>query len=67
MTHDAVKPLSETAYGEDGWLGLENVKVDARLGFYMDRWLLLVFGGVPWQVRLASRTSGTVNPVGATC
>ena len=51
MTHDAVAPLSETAYGADGWLGLENLHADARLGYYMDRWLLLVFGGIPWQVR----------------
>ena len=51
MTHDAVAPLSQTAYGADGWLGLENLHADARLGYYMDRWLLLVFGGIPWQVR----------------
>ena len=58
MTHDAVAPLSETAYGADGWLGLENLHADARLGYYMDRWLLLVFGGIPWQVRTQHRVAG---------
>ena len=59
MTHEAVAPLSETAYGADGWLGLENLHADARLGYYMDRWLLLVFGGIPWQVRTQHSVAGT--------
>ena len=48
LTNDAVAPITETAYGEmGGWKGyLEGVS----WGLYIDFALLLIFGGIPWQV-----------------
>ncbi|XP_074648202.1 high-affinity choline transporter 1-like [Tubulanus polymorphus] len=44
MTHEAVTPISETL---PQWIG----HLDSKLtGIYMDYGLLLIFGGIPWQV-----------------
>lgn len=48
LTHDAVTAITETANTENGgWKGyLEGVS----WGLYIDFALLLIFGGIPWQV-----------------
>ncbi|XP_041463012.1 high affinity choline transporter 1-like [Lytechinus variegatus] len=43
MTHEAVVPISET---KDEWLGEWDNKL---VGVWLDNWMLLIFGGVPWQ------------------
>ena len=52
MTHDAVSPIGSTAFGENGWLGAYNLSGDLNpyIGLYIDTGLLLIFGGIPWQV-----------------
>ncbi|XP_067937142.1 high-affinity choline transporter 1-like [Watersipora subatra] len=48
LTHDAVSPITETSmYDMGGWKGyLDGV----GWGLYIDFALLLIFGGIPWQV-----------------
>ncbi|CAH1794641.1 unnamed protein product [Owenia fusiformis] len=62
MTHAAVTPITETALpgnGTAGWVGTIAV---ADLGVWIDYALLLIFGGIPWQVYfqrvLSSRSAG---------
>lgn len=45
FSHEAVRPLSET---KSEWLG--TLSVDPTIGLYIDSYLLLIFGGIPWQV-----------------
>lgn len=45
LNHDAVVPLSETKWE---WLG--TLTIDPSIGLYIDSYLLLIFGGIPWQV-----------------
>ncbi len=50
FTHDAVSSITDTANG-DGWLG--RVVADGNnywIGNYIDSYLMLSFGGIPWQV-----------------
>ncbi|ELU16697.1 hypothetical protein CAPTEDRAFT_113629 [Capitella teleta] len=49
LTHEAVSSISSTAGGPDGWLGEDNLS-GKFIGLYIDSGLLLVFGGIPWQV-----------------
>ena len=52
LTHKAVTSISKTAYSDDvGWVGTNNLKADEWLGNWLDSALLLVFGGIPWQVK----------------
>ena len=45
-----VRPISETAYGENGWLGtLPNTP---WVGMYVDLAFQMILGGMPWQVGL---------------
>lgn len=45
MTNDAVSPLTTNA--TEVWIK----EVDpAHSGFYIDCYLVLIFGGIPWQV-----------------
>ena len=47
MTNDAVSPLTTNA--TEVWIK----DVDpVYSGFYIDCYLVLIFGGIPWQVRL---------------
>lgn len=48
MTHEHVTPIVESAMNTDSWLG--EVKLDASIGNYVDQGLMLIFGGIPWQV-----------------
>lgn len=48
MTHENVKPITETASG--GWFG--HLEAGPALGNYIDTALMLIFGGIPWQVKL---------------
>jgi len=45
LLNDAVTPISET---KDVWLG--SLAADKFIGLYIDGGLLLIFGGIPWQV-----------------
>ena len=45
--HEAVGQVTAE---EMDWVG----SVDGRWGYYVDYSLLLVFGGIPWQVRTGS-------------
>ena len=58
LINDAVEPIGNTMsenpswwpaeHGNVTWLG----EVEANhAGFYVDSFLLLMFGGIPWQVR----------------
>nr|XP_039265400.1 high affinity choline transporter 1-like [Styela clava] len=48
LTNDAVGSIAETAHtGEGGWLGTWD---PATTGQWVDSALLLMFGGIPWQV-----------------
>ena len=47
MTNELVKPLSETS---SEWLGGKNLPPDHNIGLFIDSGLLLIFGGIPWQV-----------------
>jgi high affinity choline transporter 7 len=49
LTHDAVQSISNTDSGPGGWLGEGNL-VGEWIGNYIDSYLLLIFGGIPWQV-----------------
>ncbi|ELT96417.1 hypothetical protein CAPTEDRAFT_120487 [Capitella teleta] len=49
LTHEAVSSISSTSGGPDGWLGEDNLS-GKFIGLYIDSGLLLVFGGIPWQV-----------------
>ena len=42
--HPAVTSIAET---KEKWLGTVEV---ADSGYYVDHYLLLIFGGIPWQV-----------------
>lgn len=49
LMHPAVTNIAETAHQEEGsWLG--SLNPDAWIGNYIDTGLLLIFGGIPWQV-----------------
>ena len=50
MHNDAVTSIADTAKGEDGWLGSDNLHRDKNIGVFIDYTLLLIFGGIPWQV-----------------
>ena len=45
MQHEAVKPISTTS---SEWIGTLPTK---DLGAWIDNACLLMFGGIPWQVR----------------
>ncbi|ELU03853.1 hypothetical protein CAPTEDRAFT_131610 [Capitella teleta] len=49
LTHEAVSSISSTISGPDGWLGEDNLS-GSYIGMYIDSGLLLIFGGIPWQV-----------------
>ena len=51
LTHDAVTSLSDTAFDGSNWVGDENLGRNWWSGNYIDSSLLLIFGGIPWQVR----------------
>ena len=42
--------IANTDTGPDGWLGAQNLGADKFIGLYIDGGLLLIFGGIPWQV-----------------
>ena len=64
LNHDAVSPIGDTAhdhtvwatypngtnysYTQEGWLG--HVPTDEYLGYWIDSGLLIMLGGIPWQV-----------------
>ena len=51
LTNPVVRPITETAYGEDGWLGtLPNTP---WVGLYVDLAFQMILGGMPWQVSLS--------------
>ena len=57
FTNDAVKDIRDTATGDQntGWIGkvyyTENgPNQEYYIGNYIDAFLLLIFGGIPWQV-----------------
>ena len=52
MLNDAVENIADTAKGTDGWLGSENLPPDENIALFIDSALLLIFGGIPWQVSL---------------
>lgn len=55
MSHDQVTPISETIHHPDGgWLGYLG---GAAWGQYVDSALLLIFGGIPWQVYKITHTA----------
>ena len=49
MAHPAVTSITETARGPDGWIG--SFPTDQEAGYYVDKLLLCICGGIPWQVR----------------
>ena len=51
LTHEAVGSLSAT---KDKWIGSLEIE-DAAM--FTDIYLLLIFGGIPWQVRSALRAA----------
>lgn len=51
LLHPAVTSLSETARANDSWLG--EAPQGPAIGLYIDSYLLLIFGGIPWQVNTA--------------
>ncbi|CAG0880893.1 unnamed protein product [Cyprideis torosa] len=57
MTHPAVKSMDPDVVD---WFGSVDVK---DLGTYMDYGLLLIFGGIPWQVFLAESSGIMVEAV----
>ena len=48
MAHPAVSNISQTAFGADGWIGV--LPLDPYVGNWIDLALLIILGGVPWQV-----------------
>lgn len=44
MNHKAVKSIFET---KDQWIG---TVPKVEIGYYIDLMLVLIFGGIPWQV-----------------
>ena len=50
LAHPAVSNIGETALGADGWVGV--LHPDPFVGNWLDLGLLLVFGGIPWQVQV---------------
>ncbi len=54
FTHDAVSDIRDTATTdpETGWIGhvYYGEGQEAWIGNYIDSFLLLIFGGIPWQV-----------------
>ncbi|ELU11061.1 hypothetical protein CAPTEDRAFT_183218 [Capitella teleta] len=49
LTHEAVSSISSTMGGADGWLGEGNLS-GQYIGLYIDSGLLILLGGIPWQV-----------------
>ena len=41
--------IASTDTGPDGWLGEDNLS-GSYIGLFVDSSLLLIFGGIPWQV-----------------
>ncbi|XP_067934602.1 high-affinity choline transporter 1-like [Watersipora subatra] len=56
LTNEHVRPILETAQNSvnengtatTGWLG--SLEVGPSIGYYIDTGLMLMFGGIPWQV-----------------
>ena len=51
MTNENVTPIIQTAAptnGTVGWLG--SMTIDYGIAAYIDSALMLIFGGIPWQV-----------------
>jgi len=80
LTHDAVESLSTTFWenpiwntdmpANTTWLGV--FPLDENMGYYVDKFLLLIFGGMPWQVYFQrvlackdSRTAQILSYLGA--
>ena len=65
MMNDNVKPILETATSSlsangtviPGWLG--SLEIGPSIGLYIDTGLMLIFGGIPWQV--CCRNSNRLN------
>ncbi|XP_078494547.1 high-affinity choline transporter 1-like isoform X2 [Ciona intestinalis] len=47
FTHPAVSDIATTAYHSPNWLGTWDI---STTGLWIDSALLLIFGGIPWQV-----------------
>ncbi len=61
MNHKAVTDITQTSHDPtDPWLG--SLLTDPGLGLFIDSYLLLIFGGIPWQVYfqrvLSSKSAG---------
>lgn len=50
LTHQAVSPITDTAWGHDGWIG--SLSSDVSLCSYVDSALMLLLGGSVWSVRI---------------
>jgi len=70
LINDVVEPIGSTMTENPSWWTADNTtwlgELDDRMyGYYVDCYLLLMFGGIPWQVYfqrvLSSRTAGTAK------
>ncbi|XP_078494543.1 high-affinity choline transporter 1 [Ciona intestinalis] len=62
FTHPAVSDIATTAYHSPNWLGTWDI---STTGLWIDSALLLLFGGIPWQVYfqrvLSSKSAGSAQ------